>query len=62
MSGTKKLSDIFIDKKIPLGERATSLVLTDANDVIWLVGVTTSEKSRVHPETRDVLRVRIERD
>jgi tRNA(Ile)-lysidine synthase len=61
MTGTKKLSDIFIDNKIPLGERSTFLVLTDAHDVVWLVGVTTSEKCRVDPAARKVLRVRIEK-
>jgi len=61
MSGTKKLSDIFIDKKIPAGARPTSLVITDAHDIIWLVGVATSEKCRVRNETREIVRIRVER-
>jgi tRNA(Ile)-lysidine synthase len=61
MSGTKKLSDIFIDKKIPAGARPTSLVITDLNGILWLVGVATSETCRVRNETREVVKIRVER-
>jgi tRNA(Ile)-lysidine synthase len=60
MSGTKKLSDIFIDKKIPSGERPTTLVIADAHDILWVVGIATSEKCRVREETREILRIRVE--
>jgi tRNA(Ile)-lysidine synthase len=59
MSGTKKLSDIFIDKKIPAGERPTSLVIADAHDILWVVGVATSEKCRVRNETREIVSIRV---
>jgi tRNA(Ile)-lysidine synthase len=62
MNGTKKLSDIFTDKKIPVRKRATSLVITDANDILWLVGVTTSEKSRVGSGTREIVRILVEKE
>jgi tRNA(Ile)-lysidine synthase len=61
MSGSKKLSDIFIDKKIPAGERPTTLVIADAHDIIWLVGVATSEKCRVRNDTREIVRIRVDR-
>jgi tRNA(Ile)-lysidine synthase len=61
MPGTKKLSDIFTDRKIPASARTTSLVITDAHDILWLVGITTSEKCRVGAGTRDVVRIRIRR-
>jgi tRNA(Ile)-lysidine synthase len=61
MEGTKKLSDIFIDKKIPASSRLTSLVITDARDILWLVGVTTSEKCRVDDATLDILRIHVGR-
>ena len=60
MTGTKKLSDIFGDKKIPARDRTSTLVITDANDIIWLVGVATSEKTRVTPQTRRVVKIRVE--
>jgi tRNA(Ile)-lysidine synthase len=61
MPGTKKLSDIFIDRKVPASTRSSSLVITDAHDILWLVGITTSEKCRVGAATRDVVKIRIER-
>jgi tRNA(Ile)-lysidine synthase len=61
MAGTKKLSDIFIDRKIPASARTTSLVIVDAHDILWLVGVTTSEKCRVSTGTGGVVRIRIRR-
>jgi tRNA(Ile)-lysidine synthase len=61
MTGTKKLSDIFIDKKIPARTRATSLVISDANGILWLVGVTVAERSRVGSGTREVVRIHVEK-
>jgi tRNA(Ile)-lysidine synthetase-like protein len=61
MTGSKKLSDIFIDKKIPAGERPTSLVIADAHDILWLVGVATSEKCRIRNETRKIVHIRVAR-
>lgn len=61
MTGTKKLSDIFGDKKIPARDRTSTLVITDADDILWLVGVATSEKSRVTPATRRIVKIRVEK-
>jgi tRNA(Ile)-lysidine synthase len=62
MSGTKKLSDLFIDKKIPARERSKSIVVADADEIVWAVGLTTSEKSRVTPETGEVVRITLEKE
>jgi tRNA(Ile)-lysidine synthase len=59
MRGSKKLSDIFIDKKIPAGERPTSLVIADTDDILWLVGVATGEKCRIRSETREIVNIRV---
>ncbi|WP_307192292.1 MULTISPECIES: tRNA lysidine(34) synthetase TilS [Mesobacillus] len=40
MKGSKKLKDIFIDRKIPLGQRDQWPVVTDKNDrILWLPGL-----------------------
>ncbi|MEE9269836.1 MAG: tRNA lysidine(34) synthetase TilS [Candidatus Krumholzibacteria bacterium] len=62
MQGTKKLSDIFIDKKIPSRDRTRSLIVTDATGILWLVGVTTSEKSRVAETTDKIVRISIDHE
>lgn len=61
MSGTKKLSDIFIDKKIPASRRCETPVLTDSEHIIWIVGVASSETTRVDEKTQEVIRVTVEK-
>lgn len=40
MKGTKKIKDIFIDKKIPLQEREAWPIVTDGNDrILWVPGL-----------------------
>jgi len=60
MRGRKKLSDIFIDRKIPWSERASTLVIADDRGILWLVGVTRSEHSRVDGRARSILRLHVE--
>jgi tRNA(Ile)-lysidine synthase len=62
MSGTKKLSDMFIDKKIPGRERSGALVVADTEEIIWVVGLTTNERSRVTRDTGEVVRITLERE
>jgi tRNA(Ile)-lysidine synthase len=62
MTGTKKLSDIFIDKKIPGRARTRSFVVADADEILWVVGVTTNEKSRVKPDTDKVVRITLDEE
>ena len=59
MNGHKKLSDIFVDRKIPARERAESLVVSDRNEVVWLVGVATSENTRVGDDSSQVVRITV---
>jgi tRNA(Ile)-lysidine synthase len=47
MSGTKKVKDIFIDKKIPLSERRQIPLLFCGDDLIWIASVCTSEIGRI---------------
>ena len=62
MAGTKKLSDIFVDKKIPGRERAKTFVVADADEIVWVVGITTNEKSRVQGDTGKVVKITLERE
>lgn len=55
MSGNKKLKDLFIDKKIPIDEREKIPILVDKNDIIWVVGLRTSEKYKITSYTKNVL-------
>jgi tRNA(Ile)-lysidine synthase len=59
MSGSKKLSDIFIDKKIPGRQRAGTLIVADAKEIMWAVGIVTSEQYRVSRETKEILKITV---
>lgn len=44
LNGSKKLKDIFIDAKIPIGERDGWPIVTDANGtILWLIGLKKSQ-------------------
>jgi tRNA(Ile)-lysidine synthase len=62
MRGSKKVSDIFVDKKIPGRERSRKMVLYDANEILWLIGITTSEKSRIEEKTEKILKITVEQE
>jgi tRNA(Ile)-lysidine synthetase-like protein len=44
MNGRKKLSDVFIDKKLPLPLRKITPVLIFQNEVVWIWDMMISEK------------------
>lgn len=55
MNGNKKLKDLFIDKKVPIDEREKIPIIVDESDIIWVVGVRTSEKYKITSYTKNVL-------
>tara|TARA_B100000674_G_scaffold301278_1_gene250120 strand:+ start:1009 stop:2304 length:1296 start_codon:yes stop_codon:yes gene_type:complete len=57
MKGTKKISDILIDKKISILEKENIYVVISNNDIIWLIGHCISEKYKVENEKNLVLRL-----
>jgi len=57
MKGHKKLSDIFIDLKIPRRKRVTTPVIEIDGEIVWVVGVATSERCRVTRDTPNVVRL-----
>ncbi len=56
MTGTRKLQDVFVDRKVPRSERARVPVVADAsNRVLWVPGYVTAEDFRVTGATSDVV-------
>lgn len=54
--GRKKISDIFIDEKIPIQERELWPVVVDSNDVIvWLPGLKKSKFDKTKQEKYDII-------
>jgi tRNA(Ile)-lysidine synthase len=57
MKGQKKLSDFFIDVKLPITEKKHQTVLVSGEHIVWLVGLRTDERFKVTESTEKVLRV-----
>jgi len=60
-SGTKKLQDFFVDRKIPREQRDAIPLICDENTLIWIVGEAVHEDYRVAPQTEHILEIRAER-
>ena len=57
MTGSRKLSDLLVDAKIPRRERPGTPVVRDGERIVWLAGVRMSEEYRVGPHTRTAVRL-----
>lgn len=55
--GTKKLQDVFVDKKLPRQDRARAAVVADDEKVLWVVGVVSSETGKVTESTKKAIYV-----
>ncbi len=60
MRGSKKLSDIYIDKKIPGRERKKTLLVADTREILWVIGAATSERGRIGEKTKKILKITVE--
>jgi tRNA(Ile)-lysidine synthase len=58
MQGTKKLKDFLIDAKVPRYERDSIPLLVCQDEVLWLIGYTSSELFKIKPSTRQYLHLR----
>jgi tRNA(Ile)-lysidine synthase len=57
MTGSKKLQDVFVDKKIPRRRRATAVVVCDDEKILWVVGIVASELGKVSVQSRKGIRI-----
>jgi len=56
MNGRKKVKNLFIDEKIPLARRALTALLFSGEELIWVVGLRTSQLSRVDTRSAQVVK------
>ncbi len=57
MRGTKKLSDVFIDRKVPHRERARCVVVEAGGEILWVPGVIASEATRVTGSETEIVEI-----
>ncbi|MFH1092505.1 MAG: tRNA lysidine(34) synthetase TilS [Pseudomonadota bacterium] len=55
LEGTKKLSDFFIDARVPAGVRAKVPLVWDSLGIVWVGGMRPAERVRVGRRTQAVL-------
>lgn len=57
MTGSRKLSDLLTDEKVPRRVRGAVPVVRDGERIVWLAGVRMSDEYRVTPQTRRAVRL-----
>lgn len=62
MAGSKKLQDVFVDKKVPKRERARAAVVVDDEKALWVAGVVASDLGKVTETTTKAIRMSAGRD
>ena len=56
LNGTKKIKDIFIEKKIPIEKRNNYPLLVDANDnILWIPNIKKSKYNVKKDELYDII-------
>ena len=56
---TKKLSDYFIDEKIPCSQRKKTLLIADNENIVWVIGHRIGEFAKITDDTKKILYVEV---
>ena len=59
MTGYKKVSDFFINEKIPLHEKESTWFLCSGKKIVWIIGHRIDNRFKVNRETKTVLKVEL---
>jgi tRNA(Ile)-lysidine synthase len=62
MEQMKKLSDFFVDQKIPVPEKERIWVLASGKKIVWIMGYRIDDRFKITEKTRKVLLLRFQAD
>ncbi|MCB0751003.1 MAG: tRNA lysidine(34) synthetase TilS, partial [Ignavibacteriae bacterium] len=57
MKGTKRVSDVLTDLKVPVIERKKQLVLLNDKEIVWIIGKKISENYKITSNTKKKLKL-----
>ena len=57
MNGKKKLSDFFIDQKIPLDEKENIYILESDGKIAWVINHRIDDRFKVNRDSKKILKV-----
>jgi tRNA(Ile)-lysidine synthase len=57
MKQRKKLSDFFIDAKIPLFEKESIAIVESDNDIVWICGYRLDNRYKITPATKNIIKM-----
>lgn len=60
MTGFKKLSDFFIDNKVPVPVKHQTYLLESNNEIVWVIGHRIDHRYRITSETDKIVHLRYE--
>jgi tRNA(Ile)-lysidine synthase len=59
MQSKKKLSDFFIDLKIPASQKEKITVLESSGRIVWVVGYRISDNCKITASTKTSVRLKV---
>jgi tRNA(Ile)-lysidine synthase len=62
MEKIKKLSDFFVDEKVPVPEKKGAWIMASGKKIVWIMGYRIDHRFRITPSTKRVLKLRFQPD
>lgn len=62
MEQIKKLSDFFVDEKVPIPEKESAWIMASGKKIVWIMGYRIDHRFRITPKTKRVLILRFQPD
>lgn len=62
MDQMKKISDFFVDNKVPVPDKERAWILASGRKIVWIVGYRIDHRFRITDQTRKVLILRVQSD